>query len=168
LVITLKDENGAVVSGAKVYVAFTGKTISGTTGSNGQVKLSTNAIAPANYNAKMTFAGNDKYASATGFVKVTVKKATVKLTAAAKTFKKSVKSKKYSVTLKTNQNKVMKNTKLTLKVNKVTYTAKTNAKGVATFSITKLTKKGKFTGTIKYAASKFYNALSKNVKITIK
>ncbi len=101
-------------------------------------------------------------------VKVTVKKATPKLTAKAKTFKKSLKTKKFSVTLKNNLNKVMKNTKVTLKVNKKTFTAKTTDKGVATFKITKLTKKGKYTATVKYAGSKYYNAKSVNVKITVK
>ena len=62
----------------------------------------------------------------------------------------------------------MKNTKVTIKVNKKTYTAKTNAKGVATFKLTKLTKKGKYTANVKYAGSKYYNAKSVNVKITIK
>ena len=36
---------------------------------------------------------------------------------------------------------IMKKVKRTLKVNKKTYSAKTNAKGQATFKITKLTKK---------------------------
>ena len=47
-------------------------------------------------------------------------------------------------------------------------TAKTNAKGKATFKITKLTKKGKFTAVIKYAGNKYYNKLSKKAKYTAK
>ena len=62
----------------------------------------------------------------------------------------------------------MKNTKLTLTVNKKTYTVKTNSKGVATFKITNLKKKGKFTATIKFAGNKYYNKLTKKAKITIK
>ena len=57
--------------------------------------------------------------------------------------------------------------KVTLKVNGKTYTAKTNAKGQATFSI-KLTKKGKFQTVIKFAGDKTYNSASKQVTITIK
>ena len=86
----------------------------------------------------------------------------------SKTFKKSVKTKNYVVTLKTNTNKVMKSAKLTLKVNGKTYSATTNAKGQATFKITKLTKKGKFTGTIAYKGNAYYNKLSKKVQITVK
>ncbi len=62
----------------------------------------------------------------------------------------------------------MKNTKVTIKVNKKIYTAKTNSKGVATFKITKLTKKGKYAATVKYAGSKYYNTKSVKVKITVK
>ena len=62
----------------------------------------------------------------------------------------------------------MKNTKLTLKVNGKTYSATTNAKGQATFKITKLTKKGKFTAVVKFAGNKYYNAKTVKPKITVK
>ena len=100
--------------------------------------------------------------------KVTVKKTNVKLTAKAQTFKKSLKTKKYTVTLKNHKNKVMKNTWVTLKVNKKTYKVKTNSKGQAAFKITNLKKKGKFTATITYKGDKYYNKIVKNIKITIK
>ena len=167
LVVTLKDANGNPLSDVYVIVNLNGaKTYE--TDENGQIKVSTKGLAPKAYTAKITFNGNAKYNQATKSVKVTVKKATPKLTAKVKTFKQSVKTKKYTVTLKTNQNKVMKNTKLTLKVNGKTYYAKTNAKGQATFKITKLIKKGKFTATIKYAGSKYYTAKTVTAKITVK
>ena len=62
---------------------------------------------------------------------------------------------------------MLKKVKLTLKVGKKTYTAKTNAKGVATFKV-KLTKKGKNTATVKFAGNKYFKAISKKVKITVK
>ena len=61
----------------------------------------------------------------------------------------------------------MKSTKITLKVNGKTYSAKTNSKGVATFKITNLKKKGTFKTVIKYAGSKYYNKVSKTIKIKI-
>ena len=62
----------------------------------------------------------------------------------------------------------MKKVKVTLKVKGKTYKATTTAKGKATFKITKLTKKGKFTATIRYSGNKNYKAVSKSVKITVK
>ena len=123
---------------------------------------------PKTYIAKISFAGNTYFLASSTTAKVVVKKATPKLTAKAKTFKVNVKTKKYTITLKNNKGKVMKKAKLTLKVGKKTYKATTNSKGKATFKITKLTKKGKYTAVIKYAGNKYYKALSKKVKITVK
>ena len=167
IIITLKDNVGNALSGVNLSVNLNGvKTL--TTDKNGQIKLSTNGFAPNTYTAKVTFAGNNKYIGSSINVRVLVKKANVKVTAKAKTFKQKVKTKKYKITLKTNLNKAMKNTKVTLKVNKKTFTAKTNKKGVATFKITNLKKKGKYTAVIKYAGSKYYNKVTKKPKITIK
>ena len=70
--------------------------------------------------------------------------------------------------MKDHQNKAMKNTKVTIKINKKVYTAKTNSKGVATFKIKKLTKKGTFKSTVSYKGDKYYNMVTKTVKIKIK
>ena len=40
--------------------------------------------------------------------------------------------------------------------------------GQATFKITKLTKKGKFTAVVKYGGNKFYNSKTVKPKITVK
>lgn len=95
-------------------------------------------------------------------------KITPKLTASAKTFKKSVKTKQYTITLKNDWNKVMKNKKVTLTVNKKTFTAKTNSKGQATFKITNLKKSGKYTATVKFTGNKYYYTVTKKPKITVK
>ena len=169
VIATLKDMQGNILKGVNVTVLLNGKTYTQTTNNNGQVKISTNGLAPVKtYKATITFKGNSKYDKSTTTAKVTVKKATPKMTAKTKTFKKSVKTKKYSITLKTNQNKVMKNTKLALKVNGKTYTAKTNAKGQSTFKITKLTKKGTFKATITYKGNAYYNKITKKVNIKCK
>jgi len=166
---TLKDEDGRVISGERVTVNFNGKTYNKVTDSKGQVSVDIpSGLAPKTYNAYIKFEGDESFKASSASAKVVVSKATPKITAKAKTFKKSVKTKKYTITLKNNLNKVMKNTKVTIKVNKKTYTAKTNSKGVATFKITKLAKKGKYTATVKYAGNKYYNSKSVKVKITVK
>ena len=58
--------------------------------------------------------------------------------------------------------------RLYLKVNGKTYAAKTNSKGKATFKITKLTKKGKFTAVVTYNGNKYYKKVTKKTKIIIK
>ena len=167
LTATLKTNDGTPISGATVYVNLNGiKTL--ITDNNGQMKLSTNGLTPKTYTATITFNGNNNYAKSTTNVKVTVKKATPKITAKTKTFKRTLKTKKYTITLKTNQNKVMKNTKVTIKINKKTYTAKTNSKGIATFKITKLTKKGTFKAVITYKGNTYYNKITKTTYIKCK
>ena len=51
---------------------------------------------------------------------------------------------------------------------KKTYKVKTSSKGVATFKITNLKKKGTFTAVVTYAGSKYYNKVTKKPKITVK
>lgn len=167
MVITLKDINGNAIRNVDVDVNLNGvKTL--TTDGNGQVKISTNGLVPKKYTVNVTFNGNAIYEESFKEVGVTVKKATPILTAKVKTFEVSVKTKKYTVTLKDNQNKAMKNTYVTLKVNKRTYKVKTNSNGQAIFKITNLNKKGTFTVEVKYAGDSCYNAKTVNAKIIVK
>ena len=167
LVITLKDAKGKVLANKKVTVKV--GTISKTlkTNAKGQVSVAVNTLVPKTYTATIKFAGDNDYKASSVSAKVTVKKAAPKLTAAKKTFKVKAKTKKVTATLKNNKGKVLKSTKLTLKIGKKTYTAKTNKKGVATFKV-KLTKKGTYTGTVKFAGNKYFKAATKKVKIVVK
>lgn len=173
LVITLKDEKGEALSGEEVTVDLNG-TKTYTTDENGQVKIATGSLVPNTYNVKISFAGNDYYLGSDATAKVTVKKATPKMTASAKTFTFEDKTKKYTVTLKDNKGNALKNTKVTLKVNGKSYTATTNSKGVATFKLSditkgkKLTKKATYNAVISFAGDKYYNKVTKNVKLSVK
>ena len=164
--ITLKDNQGKRLKGVKLSVNFGNGAKKYTTDKNGQVKINVKSLVPKTYTVKIALA-NSNYKGTAISTKAVVKKATPKLMAKAKSFKVNDKTKKYTVTLKNNINQVMKNTRLTLKVNGITYVAKTNAKGQATFTINKLTKKGSFNAVLNYAKNKYYNGISKNVKITV-
>ena len=157
LVVYLKDNKGNAIANEYVEVVIGSAVKNIKTNANGQVTLAIR-YAPGSYDAKIS------YETAQTTAKITVKKATPKITAKAKTFKKSVKTKKYAITLNVNQK-----VKVAIKVNKKTYYAYTNTKGQATFKITKLTKKGKYTATVSSVANKCYNkAKSVKVKITVK
>jgi hypothetical protein len=163
----LKTSSGQIISNTLLSITLNGVTKKLTTNKNGEVSLLISQI-PKKYVAKVVFGGDASYKPVTKSVNVVVKKATPKLTAKYKTFKKSVKTKKYTIILKTNQNKAMNKITVSIKVNGKTYSAKTNNKGVATFKITKLSKKGKFNAVVKFAGNKYYNSVTKKVKISVK
>jgi hypothetical protein len=181
LVITLKDGNGKAISGVKISINLNGaKTY--TTDKNGQVKINVAKLVPKAYTAKIAFAGNINYLKSSANVKVTVKKAKAKIIAKKKTYKATSKTKKFTITLKDSKGKPIKNAKVSLKVIKITkkskkktkskkknkaYIVKTNKKGKATFKV-KRTKKAKYMAIIKFAGNKYYNKVTKKVKITIK
>lgn len=167
---TLKDSDGNPIKDVKVTVMFSnGKTDTQTTNKNGEVQFSTNGLAPVKkYTATITFDGNANYEMSTVKVSVKVYKATPKITAKAQKFKRSDKKKKYTIRLLTNQNIKMKYTKVYIKVNGVKYSAQTNKKGYATFSLKKLTKKGKYKAYIMYGGNSYYNSLTTKVKLTVK
>ena len=167
LVITLKDSNGNPVTNATVIVDLDGaKTY--TTDTNGQVKVSTAGLVPKIYTAKITFAGDNNYNESSIDVGVTVNKANPILKAKNKAYKAKKKVKKFSIILNDNIAKPIVKAKVTLKIGKKAFSAKTNSKGKATFKITKLTKKGKYKATVAYKGNNCYNKASKKVKLTIK
>ena len=169
----LKDVNGNVLANRTVQIAVNGPIYNVTTDDEGKAGLQVNLAAANTYTYAIAFTGDDQYNGAPlASSKLTLTPKSTSITASAKTFKASAKTKSISVTLKTVKNADGKTylkagKKLTLKVNGKTYTAKTNAKGVAKFTI-KLTKKGKYTAKISFAGDKTYSASSKSVKVTIK
>ena len=181
LIVNLKDSTGKALTGVKVSVDLNGMK-EYTTDSNGQVKVSTKGLAPNTYAVKIAFNGNAKYDKSVKEVKVTVKKATPKIIAKKKTYK-AKSAKKFKITLKDNTGKPIKNAKVRLIVKKIAKKAKkskaktktkkkknilkTNKKGKATFKV-KRNKKGKYIATVKYYGNKYFKAVTKKVKITIK
>jgi len=167
LIATLIDINANKISGVNLSVNINGVK-NFTTDDNGQIKISLMNLMPNNYNITVNFTGNAKYFKSTANVKVTINKATPILNAPNKSFKAKLKTKKYAVTLKDNKGKAINGVKLTLKIKGKTYTASTNSNGKATFKITKLTKKGKYTATVTFAGNAYYNSISKKAVIKLK
>ena len=172
--ITLKDAKGKVLSNKNVTFILAGKTI-------GSVKTNSKGVATIKLSAKVLkkvkagkknliikFAGDDNYNALSKKLKVTVKKEKTKLIAKKKVFKRTLKTKKYRVILKNSKGKAIKKVKITLRVKGKTYKAKTNKKGKAVFKIKKLNRKGKYNAKIKFKGNRYYKAVSKKAKITIK
>ncbi|WP_292609817.1 Ig-like domain repeat protein [Methanobrevibacter sp. UBA188] len=166
--ITLKDKNGNGLANKDVSITFNGKTKTYTTNSAGVISYKLSATKTGSYKLTMNFAGDNNYVASTATSTIKLTKEASKLTAAKKTFKTKTKTKKYTVTLKDSKKKAIKKVKVTLKVKGKTYKATTNAKGKATFKITKLTKAGSYKATVKFAGNAYYKASTKSVKITVK
>lgn len=166
LVITLKDEENQPITGEVLVVKILGNSINYITDANGQVKIKVPTSGPKTYTARIKYAGSDKFRVSSASAKVTVKKAIPSITAKSASYKLQVKAKKYTVSLM-NQNKIIKNKKVTIKINGKTYTSKTNSKGQATFTIKNLKKTGIYNAVITATGNYYYNEVSKNVKITV-
>lgn len=145
------DDDGKVAAGVKVKFTIGGKTYTRTTDSSGYASFKITLQAG-------TYTITAEYKGYKVSNKVVVKPTLILST---KTVKKS-KTFKYTVKLLNNKGKILKYKKVTVKFRGKTYTAKTNSKGIATFSIKSLSKTGKFTLTASYGSAK----ISK--KITVK
>ena len=171
--VTVKTAKGNAVSGEKVTFILNGRTVgSAITNANGVATftftasmLKTARVGIKNLVLKLD---STNYNSAAKTVKVTVKKEKTKIAAKKKTFKRTTKTKKYTIALKNSKGKAVKKAKVYLKVGKKTYKAKTNLRGKATFKITKLTKKGKYTAKITFKTTAYYLKATKKVKLTVK
>jgi len=170
----LLDMAGNPLANKTIYIGYNGVTLNRTTDANGYAAVQINLKNAGLYTFVVVFLGDENYNASMAVQKIVINKKTTSISASAKTFKATAKTKKYTVTLKTikgssidGKTYLAKAKKVTLKINGKTYTAKTNAKGQATFSL-KITKKGKFTAKISFAGDKSYEAASKSVKITIK
>ena len=165
--ITLKDASGNTLANKKVIVTLNSKKYELTTDAQGIAKVQLNIAKANTYIATVCYLGDESYNSAVEMAKVTVKKQTPKLTTAKKTYKAKAKTKKLTATFKTSKGKAVKGKKITFNVKGKTYTAKTNAKGVATVKV-KLTKKGKYTFKASFAGDDTYSAITKKAKLVLK
>ncbi len=163
---SLKDSERNLLANKEVSIAFNGKIYTRTSDINGTVSFTLPTATAGKYQVTLAYTGNGAYKGCVKLTTITIQKQATKLSVAKKTFKKAA-SKKLTAVLKDNKGKVIKSRKISLKVNGKTYTAKTNAKGIATFTI-KLTKKGTFTATTKFAGDSYYTGKTTSSKIIVK
>ena len=164
---TLKDNLGNVLNNKTVQISINNEIYNVTTDENGTAKLQINIANAGIYTCTVALLADDVYNGAFDIAKVTVNKQKAKLTVAKKTYKAKAKTKKVTATFKSAKGKAIKGKKITFKVKGKTYTAKTNAKGVATIKV-KLNKKGTYKVAAKFAGDKTYKAISKTGKLILK
>ena len=166
--ITLKDSDNKVLANKKVTITFNGKTYTKTTDAKGLINFKLAATKVGNQKLTVKFAGDENYTAVTKTATIKILKEASKIVVPATAFKVNVKTKVVKVTLKDSKNKAISGAKITLRVNGVNYIAKTNSKGLATVKVTKLTKVGSFSTSIKFAGNNYYKAASKAIKINVK
>ena len=164
--ITLKDSAGNKLVGENVTFYFNGQSKTVKTDENGIAKLNINLAAKGSYPITISYLGNDNNNAAVAVknIKVNVQKTTAVFKKATLKVKKA---KKVKFTLKDASGKAIKGKKITIKVNGKTFSAKTNSKGVASIKV-KVTKKGKFTATAKFAGDNTYKGITKKARFTVK
>ena len=164
--VTLVDENDNPIVGERIQIGFNGAIYNRTTNETGGAKLQINLANKGDYTFAICFLGGDVYESSfeVAVIKVSPKKMT--LTVPNKSYKAAAKTKSLTATLKDNKGHLIKSKSITFTVNGKTYTAKTDAKGVATVKVSLSTKKT-YTFTVKFAGDKSFGAVTKSAKLTI-
>ncbi|WP_296883799.1 Ig-like domain-containing protein [uncultured Methanobrevibacter sp.] len=169
----LTDSNGKPIVNATVKFAYKTVILNRTTDENGIVFIGINTQVAQEALCAMSYIGDENYNATFVAFSFDIQSKPITISAPSKTYKASA-TKKYTVTIKTEKcnsrdGKVYLSAgkKITMKINGKTYTAKTNAKGQATFNLN-ISKKGKYTASIKFAGDKTYASASKSAKITVK
>lgn len=174
-VLKLTDNQGNALANKTLNIGYNGITLNPVTDENGNVKVQINLKNAGDYTFVGIFLGDASYNACMKTCLLKIVKKPITITAKSKTFKAKAKTKKYTITLKTikgssanGKTYLSKGKKVTLTLKGKTYTGKSNAKGQVTFKITKLTKKGKYKATIKFAGDNTYKPAKTQTKITIK
>ncbi|WP_405266037.1 Ig-like domain-containing protein, partial [Methanobrevibacter sp.] len=134
--VTLKDANGNVLANKNIKFNFNGKTVTAKTNANGVASLAIDVAKAGTYALTASF-DDASYGSSSVKASVKILKNKVKITKKTKKVKKSSKKRtlKYYVKTTTGKKVGIKGVKVYLKINKKTYKAKTNKKGLVKFKV---------------------------------
>ena len=164
--ITLRTAGGMPLANQVVKVVFNNQMYELTTDAKGVALLPFALNKGGIYNVEVFYLGDDDYRGSDASAKLTINKIATKTTAAGKTYLATAKTKSLTATLKDAKGNVLANKKVTFTVNGKTYTATTNAKGVATVKLA-LTAAKTYTVTIKFAGDNVYAASTVSAKVKL-
>ena len=167
--ISLKDANGNVLVNKTVKFTLAGKTYNVKTDAKGNAKVAVNVFKPGTYTLTAEFAGEATLGSSIKNATVKILKNKVKITRNTKKVKRSSKKRTIKFTLKTTTGKKMgiKGVKLSLKINKKTYKATTNKKGVAKFKVKLPKVKKTYKVKVKFAGNKANTKKTLSTKVKV-
>ena len=154
------------LAGRTVTFKINGKTITKETNSKGKASINIDE-AKGSYNLKYSYVGEKNIKSASGTVKITVKKGMpTKISKANSIIYRNKKADYFKIKLTDARGNVLKSKKITFKINGNKYTKKTNSKGIASVKI-KL-KTGLYKVKVSFAKKSPYNKASKTYSIKVK
>ena len=164
--ITLKDLNGTLIPNQQITFTLDGKNYTGTTNAKGvaTVKVTLNKVGA--FDIVAYFDGSENFIPSTNKGKITLTKDSTSLASAGKTYAVTASAKTIAVTLKDGSGKAIANRKITATVNGKTFSATTNAKGVATIKLT-LTAVKTYKVALKFAGDSYYTGSTKSIKVKV-
>ena len=167
---TLKDSMGKPMANIPMQIGFNGVIYDEKNGivtdENGNAKLQINLGYKGTYSFAICYLGDDNHNASFVVAKITVDTQTPTLTVPNKSYKATAKTKALTATFKTDKGTVVAGKKVSFTVNGKTYSAKTNAKGVATVNVS-LNKKGTYKVNAKFAGDSTYSAVTKTATLKL-
>ena len=169
---TLVDEDGTPIPNTPMEIGFNGKIYNAEnegiiTDENGTAKLQINLGSAGSNTFAISFLGNDEYDASFAVARINVTQQKGSLTVPNRSYSASAKTKAITATLKSASGKPVRNKEIIFIVAGKYYSAKTNAKGVATVNVS-LNKKGTYSFTAKFANDVRYAAVNKTARLIIK
>ncbi|WP_295620204.1 right-handed parallel beta-helix repeat-containing protein [uncultured Methanobrevibacter sp.] len=161
--ITLKDGSNKVIANKNVKFIFNKKTYNAKTNSKGIAKIKIKSSAVKTFKITIKSVMTNKYKAISKTNKITIKALAQKIISYNKRFAPN-KAYYYCITLKDQNNQVITNKKISIKIGAKKYARKTNRNGIAKIKV-KSSKKKTYKVTIISPKTKQYNAKSKANKI---
>ena len=162
----LVDEDDKPIANAPMQIGFNGVVYDNVTDENGYAGLQINLGYKGVYTFAICFLGDDCYNASFVIAKVTVNQQSPKLTASNKTYKSTNKNKVLTAKLTDAKGNLIKGKTIKFKVNGKTYSAKTDAKGVASVKVS-LSAKKTYKYTVSFSGNSAYKATSSSGKLVI-
>ena len=163
--VTVLDYNNNPVANGTVTLTLNGKTYNSTV-ENGKAVLSVELPNPGEYNATVTYKGNDHYDSSSSSISVNVEKVNTKAPSAEDVSGKAGEKKDIKVKIVDENGNPVKNGTATLTVDGKTYTAEV-INGVATFKGVVIPDEDTVAD-VYYQGNDYYNSSSTTISIKVK